>query len=72
MNEQINDLAEQCYHPYSEYHINLELFAELIIHECIEAVKNTDTTHAFTTYDKDTVDGTIIKCVQSIKERFKL
>jgi len=35
MNERIKDLAEQCYHRYSEYNIDLEKFAQLIVQECI-------------------------------------
>lgn len=50
---------------------DVEKFAELIITECINAVISTDTTHAATTYDKDTIDGTVERCVQSIKNRFK-
>ena len=34
MNQRIRELAEQCYHRYSEHHINLEKFAELIVREC--------------------------------------
>lgn len=34
MNNRIQELAEQCYHPYSEHNINLEKFAELIVREC--------------------------------------
>ena len=71
MIDKITELAESCYHPYSEHHINLELFAGLIIDECIDAVKHIDMTHAHTTFDKDLVDGTIERCVQSIKNRFK-
>jgi hypothetical protein len=36
MNERIKELAEQCYHRYSEHHIDLEKFAELIVRECAE------------------------------------
>ena len=36
MNERIRELAEQCYHRYSEHHIDLEKFAELIIQECVK------------------------------------
>lgn len=36
MNERTKELAEQCYHRYSEHHIDLEKFAELIINECAE------------------------------------
>jgi len=34
MNERIRELAEQCHHRYSEHHIDLEYFAELIVREC--------------------------------------
>lgn len=34
MNERIQELAEQCYHRYSEHNIDLEKFAELIVKEC--------------------------------------
>ena len=36
MNERIRELADQCYHRYSEYNIDLEKFAELIVRECAE------------------------------------
>ena len=38
MNERIRELAEQCYHRYSEHNINLEKFAELIVRECAQVV----------------------------------
>lgn len=50
---------------------DVEKFANLIIVECIDAVKQIDMAHAHTTFDKDLVDSTVEKCVQSIKERFK-
>ncbi len=46
-----------------------EKFAELIINECIEAVKNTKP-HALTTYDRDIVQSTIDRCVDSIQKHF--
>ena len=39
MNERIQELAEQCYHRYSEHHIDLEKFAELIIKETLEVAR---------------------------------
>ena len=36
MNERIKELADQCYHRYSEHNIDLEKFAELIVRECKE------------------------------------
>ena len=35
MNERIKELADQCHHRYSEHHIDLEKFAELIVRECV-------------------------------------
>jgi hypothetical protein len=34
MNERIQELADQCHHPYSEHRIDLKKFAELIVREC--------------------------------------
>ena len=39
MNERIKELAEQCYHRYSEHNIDLEKFAELIVRECANLAK---------------------------------
>jgi hypothetical protein len=36
MNERIQELVEQCHHRYSEHHIDLEKFAELIVRECAQ------------------------------------
>jgi len=53
--------------------INSEMqlaFARLIVNECIDAVRNTDTRHAYTTFDKGLIDATIQNSIKSIKERF--
>ena len=39
MNERIRQLAEQCYHRYSD-NIDLEKFVELIVAECANIVAN--------------------------------
>jgi hypothetical protein len=44
MNERIRELAEQCYHRYSEHHIDLEKFAELIVRECAMIVEGFEIT----------------------------
>ena len=48
----------------------LEKFARLLIAECIDAVKNTPKTAAFTTFDLSVVDGTIANSVKAIEQRF--
>lgn len=40
MNKRIQELAELCYHRYSEHHIDLEKFAELIIRECSQYIED--------------------------------
>lgn len=53
--------------------INPELqlsFARQIVEECIDAVRNTDTRHAYTTFDKGLIDATVERSIKSIKERF--
>lgn len=40
MNERIQELAEQCYHRYSEHNIDLEKFAELIVKECVSTLND--------------------------------
>ena len=40
MNERIKELAEQCHRTFSEHHIDLDRFAELIVRECIDAVSD--------------------------------
>ena len=48
----------------------LEKFARLLIAECIDAVKNTPTTAAYTTFDLGVVEGTIANSMKSIEQRF--
>jgi len=45
-------------------------FAKQIIEECIDAVRNTDTRHAYTTFDKGLIDATVERSIKSIKEKF--
>jgi hypothetical protein len=39
MNERIRELAEQCHHQYSEHNIDLEKFAEMIVQDTINILK---------------------------------
>ena len=45
MNERIKELAEQCYHRYSEHNIDLEKFAELIVADCIDTIRESTKSH---------------------------
>ena len=49
---------------------NLVILSENIVNECIEAVKNTDLRHAYTTYDRSLIEATVERSVQSIKDKF--
>jgi hypothetical protein len=56
---------------YPSVHTELQLkFARQLIKECINAVENTDTRHAITTFDKGLIDATIARSIASIRERF--
>ena len=70
MNERIKKIALECYNPYSNF--DQQKFAELIINECITAVKNTPKHCAYTTFQESIVDCTVDMSVQSIKQHFNL
>ena len=78
MTEKIYDLALEVLKDYPTLEswtfsrIELEKFAVLIVEECITAVKNTDITHAYTTYDKQLIEATVERSVKSIKQHFEL
>ena len=56
---------------YPDINPELQLsFAQQIVKECIDAVRNTDTRHAYTTFDKGLIDATVERSIKSIKERF--
>jgi len=83
MNERIRELAEQAGittnldTDYFEKDINKwvdyysEKFAELIVQECIEAVKNTPKHCAYTTFQEQIVDCTISKSVEQLTSVFQ-
>ena len=72
MNDKLKEIALQAggSHYPDVGGVTLEKFARLLIAECIDAVKNTPTTAAYTTFDLDVVKNTIAKSVKSIEERF--
>lgn len=39
MNERIQELAEESYNEFYNIHIDLELFVELIVMECIDNIR---------------------------------
>lgn len=79
MTNKINNLYEQCLGEkrYEEKwglwvgELDYEKFANLILQECIDAVKYTDTTHGYTTYDVGLIKATIAKSIESIENKFK-
>jgi hypothetical protein len=75
MNQRIRELAEQAgFHLDSlsdDVILPLETFIELLAQECIAVIEQTPTTSAYTTYDLGTVQSTIAKSVNILKELFK-
>jgi len=76
MNERIKDLANQAGFgptddPYMRQSFDVNLFAELIIQQCILAVElKTNTHHIHTTFDEQLVLHTISNSAKAIKEHF--
>jgi hypothetical protein len=52
MNSRIQEIADQCHHRYSEHHIDLEKFAELLVEAVLDEVKE----RAYYTGDRDWSD----------------
>jgi hypothetical protein len=73
MNKKIQELVEQAGFLNKEEE-SIEYFAELIVQECIDTIKNTPSNKhsAYTTHDLGTVESTIERCIKSIKEKFDI
>ena len=74
MNEKLNEISLQAggaHYPSINPDVQ-EQFARLLIDECLDAVKNTNKHHAFTTFDLGMVEATIEKSIESIQKRFLL
>ena len=73
MNEKIKEIALQTggsHYPSVNSEL-LEMFANMIINECINAVKETELKEVvYTTYDRDITNGIKVRCVKSINQRF--
>jgi hypothetical protein len=74
MNEKIKEIALQTggsHYPNVNSEL-LEMFANMIINECINAVKETEFKEIiYTTFDRDMANGIKIRCVDNINQRFK-
>jgi hypothetical protein len=46
----------------------LEALVRIVIDECVKGVQNTDTRHAYTTFDKGLIDATVDRSVKAIYE----
>ena len=54
----------------SDYNKELENFVELIVAECVDAVEQSDTHHAATSFSLDMAKASKAKAVLAIKNRF--
>lgn len=39
MKDIVKEIANQCYHQYSEYNIDLEKFTEIVVKKCIDKIE---------------------------------
>ena len=49
----------------------LQKFADQLIAECIDVIRNTPTSSAYTTFDMGVVKGTIEKSIEALQAHFK-
>ncbi len=75
MNERIRQLAEQAGAEYSDFHSvslldkEIEVFAELIVRECVSAI-NEMHRYARSTDAKRVEEATIQDCIRAVREQF--
>ena len=70
MNERIRELAEQCHHRYSEHHIDLAKFAELIVRECAQVIQaQNDIENDLDSWDHGFVAG-LATAIDAIEQHF--
>jgi hypothetical protein len=72
MNEKIKQLISAAGFSTTYESDRLEALVRLTMEECDTAVQNTDTRHAYTTYDKGMIDGTVEKSIAAIYEHFEV
>lgn len=53
-----------------DYEKELEQFVELIVAECVDAVEQSDTYHAATSFTVTIAQASKVKAIKSIKDRF--
>lgn len=74
MNERIREIANETGMTLIDSGVwtkVVERFARALIDECTTVVKhNTDTTHAYTTFDLNMIQATIAKSASAIQEHF--
>ena len=75
MNERIRELYKQAAGKDWAYDFDpafAEIFAELIVEECVKIVENTGKQCAYTTYDLGVVECTIRQISQNLKQEFAI
>lgn len=55
-----------------EARARLNKLCHLIVEECIQAVRNADEHHAYTTFDRGQIRATKDRCIMSIQDKFGL
>ena len=81
MNERIRELVEESYNEFYNVHIDLELFAELIVQECVNVLRaESERLYKLSAEEKDELFASNFeicaeKCVDNevaIKEHFRV
>lgn len=73
MKNRIDQLREQCVIMcMGVRQFDEQLFAELIIRECLEAIENTPKHFAYTSYDYNLVESSFRAVRDSVKRHFEM
>ncbi len=71
MRKRIYELAKEAGYAAPELAERMHKMVDLVIKECIVAFEKTPRHCAYTTHDKGTVECTIQKTVETVKDHFK-
>lgn len=71
MRKRIYELAKEAGYAAPELAERMHKMVDLVINECIVAIEKTPRHCAYTTHDKGTVECTIQKTIETVKDHFK-
>lgn len=71
MNERIRQTMLESGYAAPELAARAQLLVDLVIKECLIAIENTSTNHAYTSYDLDVIKHTIRRSREAVAQHFQ-